>query len=108
MRPRLTLLTATMVALTACNDAPTTQGDYPLATATSLNEPSSPVSCVRWNRKARALFRARGGALARANAYLSLAQYRAVLAAQDAQHGTLRPSAAGAVAGASAAVLRQF
>jgi hypothetical protein len=108
MRSRLTLLTATMVALTACHDAPTTPGDYPLATATSLNDPSSPVSSVRWNRKAIALFRARGGSPARANAYLSLAQYRAVLAAQDAQHGASRPSVAGAAAGASSAVLKQF
>jgi len=108
MRSRLALLTAMIVALTACSDAPTTPGDYPLATAASVNDPSPPVSSVRWNRKAIALFRARGGSPARANAYLSLAQYRAVLAAQDAQHGTSRPSVAGAAAGASAAVLKQF
>jgi len=108
MRSRLALLTAMIVALTACSDAPTTPGDYPLATAASVNDPSPPVSSVRWNRKAIALFRARGGSPARANAYLSLAQYRAVLAAQDAQHGTSRPSVTGAAAGASAAVLKQF
>jgi membrane-associated phospholipid phosphatase len=63
---------------------------------------------VRWNRRAIALFRARGGDVGRINAYLSIAQYRAVLAAHDERHGQSRPSPAGAAAGASVVVLKQF
>lgn len=40
--------------------------------------------------------------------YMSLAQYRAVLAANDARHGDERPSLAGAASGAAAVVLKQF
>ena len=113
MRSRLTALAATMLALTACSDAPTTTGSYPpavrrLDAAASATDASSPVSSVRWNRKAIAFFRARGGSAGRSNAYLSLAQYRAVLAAEDARHGETRPSLAGAAAGASVVVLKQF
>jgi membrane-associated phospholipid phosphatase len=50
----------------------------------------------------------RGGDVGRVNAYLSIAQYRAVLAAQDERHGQSRPSPAGAAAGASVVVLKQF
>ena len=41
-------------------------------------------------------------------AYLSLAQYNAVIAAEDGQEGATHPSEQGAVAGASAAVLAYF
>ena len=41
-------------------------------------------------------------------AYLSLAQYNAVIAAQDGQDGGTHPSEQAAVAGASAAVLAYF
>jgi membrane-associated phospholipid phosphatase len=68
----------------------------------------SSTSTVRWNRRAIALFRVRGGDVGRVNAYLSIAQYRAVLAAQDERHGQSRPSPAGAAAGASVVVLEQF
>jgi membrane-associated phospholipid phosphatase len=54
------------------------------------------------------LFRARGGSPGRVNAYVSLAQYRAALAAIDAKEGRTQPSPAGAVAAASAVVLKQF
>jgi membrane-associated phospholipid phosphatase len=65
-------------------------------------------SSVRWNRIAIDLFRARGGPSGRIMAYLSLAQYRAVLAAQDGKVGSTHPSLAGAAAGASVVVLKQF
>ena len=54
------------------------------------------------------LFRARGGNAGRVNAYFSLAQYQAALAADQAKHGQSQPSLAGAVAAASAVVLKQF
>jgi len=63
---------------------------------------------VRWNRRAVALFRVRGGDVGRINTYLSIAQYRAVLAAQAERHGQSRPSLAGAAAGASVVVLKKF
>lgn len=65
-------------------------------------------SSVSWNRKAMALFRARGGNPGRMGAYLSIAQYRAVLAAMDQKKGKVHPSLGAAAAGASVAVLKQF
>jgi membrane-associated phospholipid phosphatase len=62
---------------------------------------------VHWNRRNLELFRARGGNPGRGLAYLSIAQYRAVLAAQAAR-GATRPSEAGAAAGASVHVLKAF
>ena len=78
----------------------------PLADAQANNAAST--SSVRWNRIAIALFRARGGGASRTDTYLALAQYRAVLAADAARHGGERPSLAGAAAGASVVVLKQF
>ena len=102
MTSRLIALGVMTLVVGACSDAPTAATAFAPA-ALLLNEATSasvsdasPVSSVRWNRKAMALFRVRGGAAGRPNAYLSLAQYRAVLAANDAQHGTTRPSPAGA------------
>ena len=113
MRSRLTAPVAVLIALTGCHDAPT--GVPPVATgaaaagsvAPTANDAPQPSS-ARWMRTAIALFRARGGNPGRANTYLSLAQYRAVLAAQDARHGQTRPSLAGAAAGAAVVVLKQF
>lgn len=65
-------------------------------------------SSVYWNRRSVALFRARGGNAGRVNAYLSLAQYRAVLAASADKSGPPHASLAGAAAGASVVVLSQF
>ena len=74
-------------------------------------------STVRWNRKAVEIFRSRlipgspPPAAGRIHAYLSLAQYRAVLAAREQRHQMLpdsRPSLAGAAAGAAVVVLSQF
>ena len=65
-------------------------------------------SSVRWNRLAISIYRSRGGNPGRPDAYLSLAQYRAVLAAHDGKAGKIHPSPAAAVAGASVVVLKQF
>jgi membrane-associated phospholipid phosphatase len=63
---------------------------------------------VYWNRRAIQLFRARGGGPGRIDAYLSIAQYRAILAAMADQSGPPRASSAAAAAGASVVVLKQF
>lgn len=101
----LALLLATAFAAGACSDstAPTTA--RPDLTAVKFWEAGSSVA---WNRTALELFRARGGGLNRITAYLSLAQYRAVLAANAASKGMVHPSPAGAAAGASVVVLSQF
>ena len=109
MRPQLVLATA-LAFVTACDALPTATSNDPVVpgTVSSSSNASSNTSSVRWNRKAIALFRARGGNPGRALAYLSLAQYQAAVAADDAKHGQNRPSPAGAVAAASRIVLKQF
>lgn len=103
-------LTAAVALLAACDQPPTgiTSNDPDSTALISSNNGAPRTSSVRWNRKAVALFRARGGNAGRVNAYVSLAQYRAALAADDAKHGASRPSLAGAVAAASVEVLKQF
>ena len=113
MRFRLTVLVAALGVVTGCQDAPTAISAPPTSLgaalpAASLANDAPQPSSVRWNRAAIALFRARGGNAGRMTAYLSLAQYRAVLAADDRRHGQDRPSPAGAAAGASVVVLKQF
>lgn len=104
-------LTAAVMLVTACDQSPTgVTSDTVRSTAPVANssDGASATSTVRWNRTAIALFRARGGNAGRVNAYFSLAQYKAALAAAEARHGSDRPSVAGAVAAASAVVLKQF
>src|SRR5262245_38176776 len=102
MRSPFAVMAAMVLAVVGCTDASST-GPVSAARISSarVNRVDAPqgTSSARWNRKAIALFRARGGGPSRANTYLALAQYRAVLAAQDARHGHTRRSLAGAVAG---------
>ena len=110
MRTRNQLLSTALVFASACHDGTTSalrRDVVPGTPARATNDVSS-TSTVQWNRRSVALFRARGGDVGRINAYLSIAQYRAVLAAQDGRHGQSRPSPAGAAAGASVVVLKQF
>ena len=112
MRRRLTTLALTLVTLAACTDAPTsvtTADTSPIqASVEGLHHSSTPTSSVRWNRKAIGFFRARGGNAGRIDAYLSIAQYRAVITAGRARTHRAHPSLAGAAAGASVVVLKQF
>lgn len=113
MQSRMAALGLTILVVAACTDAPTStsrQSTTPaIAAGTQANAKAShSTSAVRWNRKAIALFRARGANVGRLDVYLALAQYRAVLAASDERHGRTRPSLAGAAAGASVVVLKQF
>lgn len=110
MRSRFPLIVA-VTLIAACDQLPTaaTRDDVvSIASPASSSDQISGTSSVRWNRKAMALFRARGGNAGRVNAYVSLAQYQAAFAADRAKHGSNRPSLSGAVAAASAVVLRQF
>ena len=92
MRSRIQILGATLVVASGCHDGPTdsarrTAVDIPLAaTPRAAATEASSTSSVRWNRRSVALFRVRGGDVGRINAYLSIAQYRAVLAAQAERH----------------------
>jgi membrane-associated phospholipid phosphatase len=113
MRPRLSALAATMLAVGACTDTPTATRTNahmkPSLNTVPTAQGGPSTSSVRWNRIAIGLFRTRGNPnVGRTNVYLSIAQYRAVLAAQGARHGESRPSLAGAAAGASVVVLKQF
>ncbi len=65
-------------------------------------------STVHWNRRAIQLFRARGGNPGRVNAYMAVAQYRAVLAARADDSGPPHASPGAASAGAALTVLKQF
>jgi membrane-associated phospholipid phosphatase len=120
MSPRIThvggmLLLAASMLVSGCTDLPS----RPL----QPSQPSSPqLSAVkfwdanastRWNERTAALLALRPPANGQAAAsriltYLSLAQYRAVLAAEDGKEQASHPSVAAAVGGASVAVLRSF
>ena len=106
MKSRLALIVG-VTLVGACTDSPTSITNDEISTSASRATVDG-TSTARWNRKAMALFRARGGNAGRVNAYFSLAQYRAALAADEAKHGRNQPSLAAAVAAASAVVLKQF
>jgi membrane-associated phospholipid phosphatase len=99
-----------LFAAAACTDPTAGPGNPSLATAPSFeavhfNEASATVA---WNGVARGLtskYPTSQQAGARLLAYLSLAQYNAVIAAEDGKDNGEHPSPAAAVAGASAVVL---
>jgi hypothetical protein len=101
-------LVATLVAV-ACSDS-VTQVNEPEPTLDSVRVTAS----VRWNQRAVALVVARPpasngqAAVSRILTYLSLAQYRAVLAADAAKAQAKPPSLAAAVGAASVVVLNSF
>jgi len=99
---------ATVLAIVACSDTPTvTPPERPVTNGSLQDSTLQTTSSVRWNRRAIALFRRRGGNAGRVDAYLAVAQYRAVLAAAGNGHSA-RPYLTGAAAGASAMVLSEF
>ena len=69
-------------------------------------------SSVAWNQTARDILAARGAGTpttqTRIFTYLSIAQYNAIIAAEDAQNGGDHASPAAAAAGASIVVLKSF
>lgn len=105
-------VTAVAITASACADSPT-----------RLLQPTSPqldavkfwevLSTTRWNERALALVGQRPpangqAATSRMLTYLSVAQYRAVLAADAGKNGSIHPSVSTAVAAASVAVLSSF
>ena len=109
-------LAAFALAIGACTDAapaPTMPG-RPSLSAVKFWEAGSSVA---WNRTARELVAARAvndatfrdpARLMRIFTYLSIAQYNAVLAAEDAKERGNHASPAAAAAGASLVVLKSF
>ena len=105
------LTTALAVSLGACGDptaAPVVATDAQLSAVKFWEVGSS----VAWNRTARDLIAASGGGTpgtqTRILAYLSVAQYNAIIAAEDAKHRGAHASPAAAAAGASLVVLKSF
>ena len=114
------------VALTAwgCADQPTAVTCAPTqlrgGCATALADRSensaadlSALATTTWNKRATDLLFLRPpgnaqAAVSRMLTYLSIAQYRAILAAKDGKVKSLHPSTSAAIGGASAAVLRSF
>jgi len=96
------------LAAAACGD-----GTSQVVAPADVPDSTRVSASVRWNQRAVALVVARPpagngqAAVSRILTYLSLAQYRAVLAAQAAG-GSRPPSVAAAVGGASAVVLGSF
>ena len=111
-RPLLAGIVATL-GIAACGDP----GRAPLAPAATPNAQSAAASrgaaeritaAALWNQRTRQIIGRRGGssnAAARTFALVSVAQYDAVIAAEDAKARGLHPSEAGASSAASAAVL---
>ena len=103
------------ICVSACTDAPSriVQPTAPSADAVKFWEA---LATTRWNERAAALLQqypptANGQAQAatsRMLTYLSLAQYRAVLAAETGKDHSTHPSVPTAVAAASVAVLSDF
>lgn len=105
------VLAITTVLLGACSDgalSPPRVSDLSASPGISAVKFWDVGSSVRWNRRAHDLLVLRGGNSSRVFTYLSLAQYRAVLAAKDAKDGGTHASPAGAAAGASIVILQSF
>lgn len=98
------------LAIVACSD-PATSPLAPTVAERSAVKFWEVGSSVAWNATARTLLTARAAspiAQARILAYLSVAQYNAVVAAEDAKDGGDHASTAAAAAGASVVVLKSF
>jgi membrane-associated phospholipid phosphatase len=110
----LLVLFATL-ALSACVDSPTHPNIAPPALTARFDAVKfwDATASTTWNRRAIALAGQRPpgnaqAAVSRILTYLSLAQYRAALAAEDGKIGSTHPSVPAAVGAASAAVLDAF
>lgn len=106
------LFAAVALTASACADGPVhvLQPEAPNFAAVKFWESTA---TARWNARVAALLTAHPpangqAAAVRLLAYLSVAQYRAVLAAESDKDGSTHPSSAAAVGGASVAVLSAF
>jgi len=98
--------------LLACSDGPA-QISQPQAAQRSATKFWDVTASTRWNRRVAGLVALRPpangqAATSRILTYLSLAQYRAVLAAEDSKARSIHPSVSAAVGAASVAVLSRF
>ena len=112
---RFSLLAGALALATACSDTPTAPVETPVNTSQVANSAVKfweAGASVAWNQTARDLFVARAvGAphvQGRILTYLSLAQYNAVVTAEDTKTGGAQASAAAAVGGASVVILKNF
>lgn len=101
-----------LTAATACSDNPTARRDAPAPALDAVKFWDVTASSA-WNERAAQLLvlRPPGNAQAAASrmlTYLSLAQHRAVQAAEAGKDGATHPSVSAAVGGASVAVLSAF
>ncbi|MES2521650.1 MAG: vanadium-dependent haloperoxidase [Gemmatimonadota bacterium] len=109
--PRRFLIALTAVlGLAACSDASNAPTAFDEAAAAMSAEANATrvTAAALWNQRTRAIISRRGGsanASTRAYALVSVAQYDAVIAAEQAKARRLHPSEAGASSAASAAVL---
>jgi len=106
------IVTAAAAAISACSDAPGPV-EQPAAPSFDAVKFWEVTASTRWNERAIALLNQRPPANGQAAAsriltYLSIAQYRAVLAAEADKDGSTHPSVSAAVGGASVAVLSSF
>jgi membrane-associated phospholipid phosphatase len=104
----LTALTLTLAA-SACSDAPS--GPAHGSRADTRERSHAVPASVTWNATGREIVAVRGASAvqqARIFAYLSVAQYDAILAAEDAKARGRHPSATAAAAAASVVVLKSF
>jgi membrane-associated phospholipid phosphatase len=113
----LTLLTIlpAIAALSGCADAPSQPRLAPADPTARFDAVKfwEATASTTWNARALTLVGQRPpgnaqAAVSRILTYLSLAQYRAVLAAEDGKNGSTHPSVPAAVGAASAAVLNAF
>jgi membrane-associated phospholipid phosphatase len=109
--PRLSL-TLSLAAYAACADVPAAPAPPPGANASAIKFWDA-LASTRWNERANGLMvlRPPGNAQAAANrilTYLSIAQYRAVLAAEADKEQARHASVEAAVGAASAVVLSSF
>ena len=102
---------ALATAVAACSE-PTASSLVPTGPQLSAVKFWEAGSSVAWNKTARDLIAARGGGTpltqTRILTYLSVAQYNAIIAAEDAKDRGDHPSPAAAAAGASLVVLKSF
>jgi hypothetical protein len=110
-KPAIALISAVAIAASACSETTTAPptGATPEYAAVKFWEAGSSVA---WNQTARELIASRAVsspiAQVRIMTYLSVAQYNAVVAAEDAKDGSDHASPAAAAAGASLIVLKSF
>ena len=114
MSRRLLSVLVAALGFAACTDASQVPTGPEVASAARTGGGGEAAAADRvtaaalWNQRTRAIIGRRGGssnAAARTFALVSVAQYDAVIAAEDAKDGGLHPSEAGASSAASAAVL---